>query len=412
MQKLILLGFFAAILLPAAAAQRVTVKELEQKLATPVAVHGPGTLQDSQISAETDLLQQLGQDSVIAPQIESLELTERLTRVTLKRFVASYQLGPQAQMAVEQLADRSALLDPPASELPVMAPPDAQTQHKIVASARAWLFQTLAHLPNFFALRTTARFDNTPPLINGRDLTVTGRLHMQETSTREITFRDGKEVVNPLNPARLPNLAPGVGLESAGEFGPEPAIVLLDLDSGSLAFHHWERTSSGPAVVFRYSVPSSGSHYEVNYRCMDKALLHKNPSYHGTISIDPASGAILRLALEADWKPGDPVSHIASVIEYGPVVLGDRYYICPERSLAFMVEEANACVRGRRSRKPGPALIMLNRTTFAGYHRLGSTSRIVSEKLLDSAASPGPASPANAQQPAAAGSAPPQKDQP
>ena len=81
------------------------------------------------------------------------------------------------------------------------------------------------------------------------------------------------------------------------------------------------------------------------------------------------------MTLEADSTPGDPVSHVASVVEYGPVVLGNRRSICPLRSLAFMVEEANGCAHGKQKlQKP---VAMVNQTIFSNYHRFGSSVTMI-----------------------------------
>ena len=109
-------------------------------------------------------------------------------------------------------------------------------------------------------------------------------------------------------------------MDSWGEFGPELVVVLTDTAKGTLTFHHWEKTASGLAAVYRYSVPESASHYEVNYSCRAKKPFHSNPGYHGMISIDPASGAVLRVTVETDTGKNDPIAHVASVIEYGPGV--------------------------------------------------------------------------------------------
>ena len=99
----------------------------------------------------------------------------------------------------------------------------------------------------------------------------------------------------------------------------------------------------------------------------------------------------MRIALEAESKPDDPISHVASVIEYGPVEIGGRTYICPVRSLAFSVEDSEACaVPGNNRRQVQPML--LNRTTFTDYHRLGSTARIIADpaEVKESPQKPGP----------------------
>jgi hypothetical protein len=95
--------------------------------------------------------------------------------------------------------------------------------------------------------------------------------------------------------------------------------------------------------------------------------------------LDPATGAILRITLEVDSKCGDPISHIASVIEYGTVSIGGRQYICPLRSLAFMVEDSDACQRHARKERLMQPVTMLNQMTFTDYHRLGSSANIMTE---------------------------------
>jgi hypothetical protein len=381
MRQLILLAIFAALAFPGDAAGQQTIQALEQTLAGGPTKNPPDASSPDEI-ADTDLLQQLQLDTILARQIDGLELTERLTRVGIEKLVAAYQLGPQSRQALEQLADRSALLEPPASEYPPVPPPDEDTQRRMVEEARAYVLSILSNLPNLFAVRTTHRFDNLPVKLNGRDLPVESGLRSKGSFSREITFRDGKEVVNSAQSVIEPQTA-GPGLESHGEFGPEPAIVLLDIRKGTIAFHHWEQTPSGLAAVYHYTVPSAFSRYQVNYNCSAKVPFHESPGYHGSLAIDPALGSVLRITLEVDGKRGDPVSHIASVIEYGPVVLGNRRYICPLRSLAFMVEEADACGGHSRDQKLRQPVAMLNQTSFTDYHRLGSSAKIVSEKPVD-----------------------------
>lgn len=356
-------------------AEPISVEQLQRKLEAPI---GPRA-SDSQVPAA------LLQDATLAIEIQNLQLSERLTSATLARFLAEHAFGPQTRQALNLLADRSALLDPPANELPSRAAPDAETQQKMLDAARVFVFQTLSRLPNFFATRTTSQFYGIPPEFQagspgvdpGGTWIVHAGLHPRGTSSREITFRDGKELLDPMKPPRPPTL-PQRGLETWGEFGPELAVVLMDVATGTAAFHHWEQLPAGLAAVFRYSVGEEDSQYEVNYSCNASNTFHAEPAYHGSLAVDPVSGAILRITLEADWKPKDPISHVASVIEYGPVEIGGRRYICPLRSLAFSVEEASLCARkGVKQRLVHP--MTLNRTTFSDYHRLGSTARIVTD---------------------------------
>lgn len=395
MRTLILAGLFVAMSACAGAAERVTVDQMEQKLAALLARPPAASSLADEAATQSDLLHELneglgtfGLDADQATEIDALELTERLTTTTLARLRSQYKPGPAVRHALEQLADRSALLDPPDAELPHQPPPDLDSQRKMVDSAGNYVLRVLSRLPNFFAIRTTERFDDAPVTVNGSVVVFPTSLHLVGSSGREITFRDGSEIVDPLKQERVMPGMPDAGLASSGEFGPEAAIVLSDLAKGTIEFHHWEQMPAGLAAVYRYSVPKKISNYQVDSSCGPYVSFHDTPGYHGSLAIDPVSGAIFRLTLEADSKKGDPVTHVASVIDYGPVVIGGRRYICPLRSLAFMVEDVNACVCHAPKEKMMRPVTMLNRSSFSDYHRLGSTARLVAEPSETPSAAP------------------------
>ncbi len=173
MRRLILLGLAAVLVLSANAAKRATVEQLELALAAGSAGHRD--------------------DAELARQLGDLELSERLTGATRARLAAEIPLGPKAAQALKLLADRSAFLDPPASELPATAPPDAATQQHIMDAARGYVVQTTPHLIDFFAMRTTYRFDDSPEVLVNGNWPVRAGLHMVGWSSQEVTLRDGKE---------------------------------------------------------------------------------------------------------------------------------------------------------------------------------------------------------------------------
>ncbi|HET6169077.1 MAG TPA: hypothetical protein VFE01_02805, partial [Terracidiphilus sp.] len=90
MRKLILLAAIAASAFPAAASRRVTVSQVEQALATEIAVHQS--------------------DAEVAHQVGDFEMTERLTDSTLQHFAATLEMGPRTALALQLLADQSAFL--------------------------------------------------------------------------------------------------------------------------------------------------------------------------------------------------------------------------------------------------------------------------------------------------------------
>lgn len=359
--------------------EQVSVAQLKEILAQPAPL--PAGFENG--GAPVALLR----DATMAHHLDTLELTQRLTRATLDSLLKAHAFGPQTVRALTVLSYRSELLDPPPDELPNRPAPDAAEQQRMLLAASAYVFKTLTHLPDFFATRTTTAFEGVPPELDETGLPVQMGLYPHGSSSHEITFRGGREVIDPMAASRPLVTLPGPGLESWGQFGPEAAVILLDAKAGSITFHHWEQTSAGLAAVFDYAVPKSGSHYEVNYGCFSVAVFHAQPAYHGSIAIDPNTGAILRVTLQADWKKGDPISHVASVIDYGPVDIGGHTYVCPVRSLAFSVEETNICHRDSYNRGRVQPMA-LNQTTFTNYHRLASTHKFVA----DPSAGPAPAS--------------------
>jgi hypothetical protein len=88
------------------------------------------------------------------------------------------------------------------------------------------------------------------------------------------------------------------------------------------------------------------------------------------------------------------VSQAATVIEYGPVVIGDRRFICPLRSMNLY--EGPAEFGPPPSELPTTVTeallptgtLYVNETSFTSYHRLGSTVRILSEAEAAPAAHP------------------------
>jgi hypothetical protein len=384
---MIAIGLLAGMATAAHGAEQLSVAQLEQKLDASLK-RGTEKADNAlfvNLGTGTDMLREAAEDNDLARQIDEVELTERLTPGTFDWILKKYQPGVDTERALALLRDRSGFLDAPQAEWPAVAAPDTASQKHILEQARGYVFQTLLRLPNFFATRTTTRYESDPPPRDTFSLPNREGPHPAGSSVLEITFRDGKEFVAPTEQASQQAVPAALGLATLGlatqgEFGPEAAMVLVDLadqSNGTIEFHHWETTSVGTAAVFRYSVAAGGSHYQVKYACEAKTPFEVFPSYRGSIAIVPGTGAILRISLAADSKSGDPITHVTSSIEYGPVRIGDRVYVCPLRSVASMTVEANACGRHKGAKRLAEPEVMMNRTVFSNYHRLGSTITVV-----------------------------------
>jgi hypothetical protein len=109
--------------------------------------------------------------------------------------------------------------------------------------------------------------------------------------------------------------------------------------------------------------------------------------YLGELTIDPGTGAILRLTMEAElgWihepnlNPVQPAKGSAAMIEYGPVEIGGKEYICPHRSVVIMrVRTVNTLtVWGETFDVYAPYETRLNDIVYTDYHKFGAQARML-----------------------------------
>lgn len=370
--------FLAMMAFPSWAAKRMTVAQLEQMLGAERAAHKP--------------------DIEIARKINETDLSERLTDVTVSRLNRQFASGSLPAMALLLLADRSAFLDPPANELPAMPTPDAATQRQLLEAARRFAVETLPHLPDLLATRTTFSFDDSPQEVTNGGYPQRIGLHLIGSSKAEVSVRNERE--NPSAQTRTTSSPEQGGLMTWGEFGSTLLIILSDSSQGKTTWSHWEQTPAGTVAVFHYEVPKTASHYEIDTPLQKSevssgskrwaysggmapttttAMVRSKPGYQGALWIDPATGTILRVTLVADLKGDSTIERGAILVEYGPVPIADKVVICPVRSLAL--SSAPATVDATLK---GFATEWLNENLFTSYHMFASTSRILNDQATAS----------------------------
>lgn len=338
----------------AAPAPRVTVAQVEQFLAAEQAAHAA--------------------DAQIAQRLLAVELSERLSGSALARISAKYHPGPETADALKLLEDLSEFCDPAADELLRKSAPPGDEQQAMIRSAGSFATETLKHMPDYLATRTTERFEDVP-IFSGKTEMQSG-LHPVGTSVYEVAYRKGREVSSRAVPGRSAGRLQGPRLESAGEFGPVLATIMTDAAKGKVSWSRWEQTSAGAAAVFDYDVPKEASHYRVDFCCVSESggegpqAYHGMPAYHGTLSIDPATGAILRVTLTAEFPGFDPEAHVDLMVEYREVDVGGTGLMCPVRSVA--TSEAYTLENKRYWRN-----LYVNEMTFTNYRRFGSTVRVL-----------------------------------
>jgi hypothetical protein len=362
MRKLV--AFAAAALLavlPAWSATKVTVSQLDSLLAE---MHG-----------------QNKSDEAASNKLKNLELTEQLTEPVMNSF-AKYDPGPQTIVQIRVLALESALLPPPVTDLPDVPAPDQAAQKAMMTRAIDYVTEEFSHLPRFTAVKTTARYQN------GEDLVRTSTGAGSQTAHSDLGLTPPSQFMRYLGEHSMPITVEG-GLELAGqkgkaqdpgsqngqisEDGPGPVLgtILLDAARGQLGWLRWETVGGKQTAVFAFAVNRKQSHYQVNYCCFPKSEnvgshigatpggistgpgggqpssanygvattfepFKTTPGYHGELFIDPQTGAVVRLTLQADLKPTDYVQQEETRIDYAPVEIGGKPYVVPVQSIILL----------------------------------------------------------------------------
>ncbi|MGA9241339.1 MAG: hypothetical protein WBW03_05100 [Silvibacterium sp.] len=286
-------------------------------------------------------------DAEVARQLSGLELMERMSDARLNSLEQSVP-GTKSWWALLALADASVFLSPAAADVLPQAPPDLNEQQHMIDLTVEYLAQTLPKLPDFYATRTTVRYDN------GRSMQRARAKSQDDSSSRDnslwrivgsskvvVAYRNGKEVVDPREWGKHSSHPEDEGLITRGTFGPILSTVIADAARGEMTWDRWERGGAGTLAVFRYRVPENQSHYSLAFHGLssDKGGANQGAGYHGEVAIDPAAGTILRLTVQADLALDSPILRGDIMVEYGPVEIGGKPYTCPIRSVSISLDD-------------------------------------------------------------------------
>jgi hypothetical protein len=329
-----------------------------------------------------DLLISLHQDKKndveVAAELEQVELTEELTRSAMNSLV-TYISGPHSSEQIYVLQARSAVLAPPAADLPATPAPDASAQKAILDKAIDYSTKTYAQLPHLTATKTTIRFQNNVQAIaagssqHSSGAAVDPNLVQSSQFVHYINSTDAP--VDSLNGVEKLSTAkdktPWDRNGSIALLGQSPVLttVLQEAQSaGKINWLRWETVNGKQVAVYTFSVDKKNSHYAVNYCCfpdveqtgaihIQQQMANGSPSgnssegsgnfqtaaswinfkatvpYHGEIFVDPDTGIVLRLISHADFKPTELVRQEDQRIDYGPVTAGAMTMILPVKTV-------------------------------------------------------------------------------
>ncbi len=367
---------------PRVAVRRVTVHELEQIVDSANQEH----------------------DGELAKQLTGLELTERLSSNRLSQWKDRLR-GKKSNAALVALADESAFLDPPAAEILSDPAPDLDTQRQMMKRTVNYLKQAIPKLPDFFAVRTTTEYEQPSPQKGDTWKTALAdqSLRAAVIGKAALRYRNGHEEQDAEKKKGSPS-ARNKDLNFIGVFGPILGSVLVDATRGDskLIWRRWVQGERSREAVFRYIVRAENPHYNVNHCCLVGGnTFVTSPSYHGELAIDPATGAILRLTMESQpgWilepnlNPVLPIKAAAMMVEYEPVEIGRKRYICPRRSVVFMRVRTVRTLAfwGQTFDIYAPYETLLNDITYNDYHKFGSEARMLPGFDIVPDATPSPA---------------------
>lgn len=340
-----------------------------------------------------------------ARQIAALKLTERLSDAEEARLAKQLR-GKRSRLALLAIADESAFLDPPATEMPNRPPPSEAEQAKLIRETVTYAHAAMRRLPNFFANRTTVWFVGTPGTVspalqkalfeeNMRPPKGDARMATTGTTRATVFYRRGQEgYMNPADEREECNHQ--IGSNAWGEFGEVLGRVADAMTQGSVTWKHWERGANGTMAVFAYEADLT---YKFPAFCPEQTPIPPVQVHtHGEIAVNPANGAVLRVtemwrytfALPGTGKPYTQEQDTA--VEYAQQKIGGRTYLCPQKSTSITTYpyrpptaagilgiylSAAMNLQERFGLAADPIIENINDITFTDYHLFHATVKIL-----------------------------------
>ena len=102
-------------------------------------------------------------------------------------------------------------------------------------------------------------------------------------------------------------------------------------------------------------------------------------AYHGEIVVDSANGTIMRLSATSDFEAPYEQARAAILVEYAPVVIGDRTYVCPVKGVALSRMPVFQAQTKSEIAKVPLLRAELNEVAFTHYHLFHTQMRILED---------------------------------
>lgn len=357
------LGWFLALALttalPAWCAKKITVAELKETLAT---MHKNGKSDDE-----------------VAAALKQVELSEQLTRAEMNSMVSDVP-GQKSTEQIYVLEARSAMLPPPAADIPTAAAPDAAGQKAMLDKAADYVGKTYTQLPALTVTKTTLRFqDNVEAAApssgmhsSASDSSVGSGfvspfqfVHYINSTDAQVASEHGAEMM----PAEKDKTPWGANKMIALE-EPDPSLGTVFEEAraaGEIKWLRWELLNGRQTAVYSFDVPKKKAHMEVKVCCFPDVQqagvatfqsasiggltgtgggakgnfqtnttwhdFKTNVPYHGELFIDPDTGVVVRMITMAELKPSDVVHYDNTRVDYAPVTVNGKQVVLPVKAV-------------------------------------------------------------------------------
>jgi len=205
-------------------------------------------------------------------------------------------------------------------------------QDRLLDAMEQYGAQYVSRLPNFLCVQVTRQYEAGLK---------SNRWHQGDTLTSHLSFHDGEEkrtieLVNgkPADPAKRRWHTP---LSTEGEFGTLLSRLVDPASDATFTWNRWENLRGKRLAVFDYTVDKEHSTLTMRLSDLAEGVL----PYHGSVYVDPDTGAVWRVTDSADSDiPRDlEMKAIGTVIDYAETTIGGNSYLLPATASVLVVTE-------------------------------------------------------------------------
>ncbi|HWC95642.1 MAG TPA: hypothetical protein VG456_02800 [Candidatus Sulfopaludibacter sp.] len=271
-------------------------------------------------------------DTELAAFLSKVKLTDRLDDRAIESLQSDLRLGAKTTAALRKLRDLSQGLAAPAPTSPVEAlrpipVPSAEEQGKVLQDVRAYALSYSQNLPDFICTEREKRF-GAPPVHAGspdwRQLDeLTKRLsYFEQKEDYKLIMRNNALVSNQ-------DVKSAGGSQSFGDFGSMMRQVFDPASEAKFEWKAWQTLRGQRVMAFDYHISLDRSRYHITFD-RDRDIV---TAYHGWIDVDPATHAVMRIAVVAENIPADfPVKSASDILDYDYQDLSGQNYLLPSHA--------------------------------------------------------------------------------